>query len=47
MTRTWASITSADLFANGINLGFVRQGPIYDQGQELLKAVIAKNDALF
>jgi len=38
--------TSADL-ANGVNLGFARQGPIYDQGQELLKAVIAKNDAYF
>jgi len=33
--------------ANGINLGFVRQGPIYDQGQKLLKAVLDKNDTFF
>jgi lysophospholipase L1-like esterase len=37
---------AADL-ANGVNLGFVRQGPIYDQEQQLLKAVIAKNDAYY
>jgi lysophospholipase L1-like esterase len=36
----------ADL-ASGINLGFVRKGPIYDQGQKLLKAVIDKNDTFF
>jgi hypothetical protein len=36
----------ADL-ANGINLGFVRQGPIYDQGQKLLEAVLVKNDTFF
>jgi hypothetical protein len=33
--------------ADGINLGFVRQGPIYDQGQKLLKAVLDKNDTFF
>ncbi len=38
--------SSADL-ANGVNLGFVRQGPIYDQGQKLLKAVVDKNNAYF
>ncbi len=38
--------SSADL-AKGVNLGFVRQGPIYDQGQQLLKAVMAKNDDYF
>ncbi len=32
---------------NGINLGFVRQGPIYDQGQKLLKAIIEKNETFF
>jgi lysophospholipase L1-like esterase len=37
----------AAVLANGINLGFVRQGPIYDQGQKLLKAVIEKNDTFF
>jgi hypothetical protein len=31
--------------AAGVNLGFVRRGPIYDQGQRLLKAVVEKNDA--
>ena len=36
----------ADL-AKGINLGFVRSGPIYDQGQKLLKAVVDKNDTFF
>jgi len=38
--------SKADL-ANGINLGFVRLGPIYNQGQKLLKAVIDKNDTFF
>ena len=38
--------SSADL-ANGINLGFLRKGPIYDQGQKLLKAVLDKNDTFF
>ncbi len=33
--------------ANGINLGFVRHGPIYDQGQKILQAVLDKNDAFF
>lgn len=33
--------------AKGVNLGFWRQGPIYDQGQSLLQAVIVKNDAYF
>jgi hypothetical protein len=33
--------------ANGINLGFLRAGPIYDQGQKLLKAVVDKNDTFF
>ena len=37
---------AADL-AKGVNLGFIRQGPIYDQEQKLLKAVIAKNDDYF
>lgn len=32
---------------NGINLGFVREGPIYDQGQKLLDAVIDKNNTFF
>jgi lysophospholipase L1-like esterase len=36
----------ADL-ANGLKLGFVRKGPIYDQEQQLLKAVMAKNDLYF
>jgi lysophospholipase L1-like esterase len=31
----------------GINLGFVRRGPVYDQGQKILTAVIAKNDVFF
>ncbi len=38
--------SSADL-AKGINLGFYPHGPLYDQGQQLLQAVIAKNDAYF
>jgi lysophospholipase L1-like esterase len=38
--------SSADL-AKGINLGFVPKGPIYEQGQQLLKAVMAKNDDYF
>jgi len=38
--------SSADL-AKGINLAPVRQGPIYDQEQQLLKAVLAKNDSYF
>jgi hypothetical protein len=33
--------------ASGVNLGFLRQGPIYDQGQKLLKAVLDKNDTFF
>jgi lysophospholipase L1-like esterase len=33
--------------ANGVNLGFVRQGPIYDQGQRLLNAVLDKDDTFF
>ena len=37
---------STDLAA-GVNLGFVRQGPIYDQGQQLFKTVTDKNDAYF
>lgn len=37
---------STDL-ASGVNLGFVRQGPIYDQGQLLLQAVMDKNDAYY
>ena len=40
------SYSSADL-AKGVNLGFLRAGPIYDQGQKLLKAVEDKNDAFF
>ncbi len=38
--------SQADL-AKGVNLGFVRSGPLYDQGQKLLKAVMEKNDAFF
>jgi lysophospholipase L1-like esterase len=39
--------TSADL-ANGVNLATtMTQGPIYDQEQDLLKAVMAKNDLYF
>jgi lysophospholipase L1-like esterase len=38
--------TGNDL-ANGINLSMVKQGPIYDQEQQLLKAVMDKNDAYF
>ena len=33
--------------AKGVNLGFYHGGPIYDQGQALLQAVIVKNDAYF
>jgi len=33
--------------ARGINLGFVKQGPIYDQEQQLLQAVTAKNEAYY
>ena len=35
--------SSSDL-ANGVNLASVRQGPIYDQMQQILKTVQAKND---
>jgi hypothetical protein len=38
---------SRDGLARGINLGFVRKGPIYEQGQKLLKAVLAKNDTFY
>ncbi len=38
---------SKEALANGINLGFVEKGPIYDQGQKLLKAVMAKNDTFY
>ncbi len=39
--------TSADL-ANGVNLAAtMKQGPIYEQEQELLRAVVAKNDLYF
>ncbi len=40
-------VYAAGDLAKGIKLGFVRQGPIYEQEQQLLKAVIAKNDAYF
>ena len=40
-------VYSQAALANGVNLGFVRQGPIYDQGQKLLKAVLDKNDTFF
>ncbi len=36
-----------EALANGVNLGFVEKGPIYDQGQKLLKAVIEKNDTFY
>jgi lysophospholipase L1-like esterase len=38
--------SSSDL-GNGINLALVRKGPIFDQEQQLLKAVMAKNDAYY
>jgi hypothetical protein len=38
---------SATDLANGVNLGFVRHGAIYDQGQKILQAVIDKNNAFF
>lgn len=41
-----ATYPATDL-AKGINLGFMRQGPIFDQEQQLLKAVMAKNDTYF
>jgi hypothetical protein len=33
--------------AQGINLGFVRKGPLYEQGQKILKAVVDKNNTFF
>ena len=33
--------------AKGVNLGFLRRGPFYDQGQKLLKAILEKNDTFF
>lgn len=33
--------------AHGVNLGGLRRGPIYDQGQKLIKAVEDKNDTFF
>ena len=45
--RSAGVYTSADL-ANGVNLATtMTQGPIYDQEQDLLKAVMAKNDLYF
>jgi hypothetical protein len=41
-----ATYAGADL-ANGINLGFARQGPIYDRGQKIFKAVLEKNDTFY
>jgi lysophospholipase L1-like esterase len=38
--------TAADL-AKGVNLGFMRQGPIFDQEQLLAGGVLVKNDAYF
>ncbi len=38
--------SKADL-DKGINLGFVRKGSIYDQGQKLFKVVSEKNNAFF
>ena len=38
--------SKADL-AQGVNLGFVRKGPLYEQGQKILKAVVEKNDTFF
>jgi hypothetical protein len=32
---------------SGVNLGLVRKGPIYDQGQKILKADPDKNDTFF
>ena len=33
--------------AQGVNLGFVRRGPLYEQGQKILKAVLEKNDNFY
>lgn len=41
-----ATYSREDL-ANGINLGFCEKGPLYDQGQKLLKAVLEKNDTFY
>ena len=38
------ALYSSKALAAGVNLGFVGKGPVYDQGQKLLAAVIAKND---
>ena len=39
-SMAWKSAPMPQIdLAHGINLGFVRVGPIYDQGQKLLKAV--------
>ena len=35
---------SNDQLSKGINLGHLTAGPIYDQGQEVLKAIQAKNN---
>jgi lysophospholipase L1-like esterase len=40
-------VYSGGALANGVNLGFVRRGPIYEQGQKLLKAVLDKNETFF
>ena len=41
------AIYTANALAGGVNLGFVEKGPVYDQGQKLLAAVIAKNDTFY
>lgn len=38
---------SKDSLAGGVNLGFVRRGPIYNQGQKLLQAVLDKNETFY
>ncbi len=43
MVGTW---TNAELAA-GVNMGMMKTGPIYDQEQQLLAAVLAKNEAFF
>lgn len=37
---------AADL-AKGVNLGFMRKGPIFDQGQKLYQAIVAKNEVYY
>lgn len=45
--NTEIGIYSKTALTQGVNLGFVRKGPLYDQGQKILKAVVEKNDMFF